>query len=65
MKLCIRIRKADTGGYEAFCPSLPGCRSHGSTRDQAVTLLEEAIEGYVAAISNFVPEDLCKDVVEV
>ena len=28
-------------------------------------LLEEAIEGYVAAISNFVPENLCKDVVEV
>ena len=58
MKVCVRIVQDDRGGYTARCPSLPGCMSHGDTRQEACKKLDEAIRGYVAAINNFVPERL-------
>jgi len=24
------------GGYHAYCPALPGCRSHGDTKNEAI-----------------------------
>ena len=66
MKLGIRIVKNDTGGFTAFCPSLPGCTSRGNSKYQARERLDDAIKGYLAAVSNFVPETcLEEDVVEV
>ena len=63
MKLCIQILK-NGGGFKAACPSLPGCVSRGSTREEAQRNLDEAIRGYIAAMSNFVPEHLEHEVVE-
>ena len=63
MKLCIQILK-NGGGFKAVCPSLPGCVSTGSTREEAQRKLDEAIRGYIAAMSNFVPEHLEHEVVE-
>ena len=64
MKLSIRILRNETGGFSAVCPSLPGCKSCGQTRDEAREKLDEAIRGYIAAVSNFVPEHLEQEVVE-
>jgi len=36
----------------AECPSLPGCVSQGKTREEAITNIREAIEGYVAALKE-------------
>jgi predicted RNase H-like HicB family nuclease len=36
--------------WVAECPSLPGCVSQGKTREEAITNIREAIEGYVAAL---------------
>ena len=58
MKLCIKIIPCDQGGFIAVCPSLPGCQSHGQTREEAQQKLDEAFRGYIAAMSNFVPENL-------
>jgi len=58
MKLCVRIRRTETGDYVAYCPSLPGCVCQGSTEEQAKEQLEEAIRGYLASINNFVPAQL-------
>ncbi|MDY6913042.1 MAG: type II toxin-antitoxin system HicB family antitoxin [Planctomycetota bacterium] len=58
MKVCVRILQDSRGGYTARCPSLPGCISHGQTRAEACEKLDEAIRGYIAAVSNFVPERL-------
>jgi len=64
MKLCIRIIPDEHGGYVAICPSLPGCKSRGSTRSEAQQRLDEAIRGYIAAVNNFVPEHLDQVVVQ-
>ena len=60
MKLCIRIRKNDRGEFLALCPALPGCVSSGSTEFQAKKNLEEAIQGYLASLNNFVPDKIQK-----
>ena len=36
----------------AECPSLPGCVSQGKSREEAITNIREAIEGYVAALKE-------------
>ena len=64
MKLCIRIVPNEHGGYTGVCPSLPGCQSYGTTRQQAREKLDEAIRGYIAAVSDFVPAHIEREVVE-
>ena len=64
MKLCVRIIRSDVGEYLAMCPSLPGCTSRGSTREEATDRLDEAIRGYIAAVNNFVPDQVEHQVVE-
>jgi len=64
MKLAIQIINNDRGGFTAVCPSLPGCRSTGGTREEAQERLNEAILGYIASINNFVPENLCQELIE-
>ena len=65
MRLAIRIVADEHGGYTAICPSLPGCMSRGTTRDEAKDRLDEAIRGYIAAVNNFIPENLVQQVIEV
>jgi predicted RNase H-like HicB family nuclease len=36
----------------AECPSLPGCISQGDTKEQAITNIREAIQGYIAALAE-------------
>jgi predicted RNase H-like HicB family nuclease len=41
-------------------PSLPGCISQGKTREEALTNIKEAIEGYIAALKEdglLIPEE--------
>jgi len=64
MKLAIRIIGNEQGGYTAICASLPGCQSVGGTRQEATEKLNEAILGYIAAVNNFVPENLDPEFVE-
>jgi len=64
MKLTVRILTNGTGDYTAVCPSLPGCSSRGGTRQEAKERLEEAIRGYLASVSNFVPENVGEHLVE-
>ena len=65
MNLSVRIIANENGGYTAICPTLPGCMSKGNTKDEAKHKLDEAICGYFAAINNFVPEHLPREVIEV
>lgn len=64
MKLAIRIVDNEHGGFTAVCPSLPGCMSMGGTRQEAREKLNEAILGYIAAVNNFVPENIGPELVE-
>jgi predicted RNase H-like HicB family nuclease len=38
--------------YVAECPSLPGCISQGKSREEAISNIREAIEGYIAALEQ-------------
>ena len=38
--------------WVAECPSLPGCVSQGSTREEAIQNIREAIQGYIAALEE-------------
>ena len=41
----------EAGGYFAYFPSLPGCHTWGDTYQQAVLRAEEALLGYLEALS--------------
>jgi antitoxin HicB len=40
-----------SGGYSVSVPALPGCTSQGETREEALTMIREAIEVYLESLS--------------
>ncbi|MFA6549254.1 MAG: type II toxin-antitoxin system HicB family antitoxin [Candidatus Margulisiibacteriota bacterium] len=40
----------EEGGYHAFCPTLPGCHTFGSTIEEARKNLKEAIGAYLESL---------------
>jgi predicted RNase H-like HicB family nuclease len=46
------IYPGEDGYWVVECPSLPGCISQGSTKEEAVANIKEAIRGYVAALED-------------
>lgn len=64
MRVCIQIAESTKGGYTAVCLSLPGCAIRATSREQARKKIEEAIRGYLAAVGNFVPENVTHELVE-
>ncbi|HKH45901.1 MAG TPA: type II toxin-antitoxin system HicB family antitoxin [Thermoanaerobaculia bacterium] len=46
------IYPGEDGFWVAECPSLPGCISQGTTREEAIENIREAIQAYVAALEE-------------
>jgi len=44
MKFSITIDRDEDGVWIAECPSIPGCVSQGTTKDEAVENIKEAIQ---------------------
>ena len=44
MNLRVLIYEAEDGGYWAKVPAIPGCVSQGSTKDEAITNVRDAIK---------------------
>ena len=42
----------EDGFWVAECPSLPGCISQGRTKEEAITNIREAIQGYIAVLQG-------------
>jgi predicted RNase H-like HicB family nuclease len=42
----------EDGYWVSECPSLPGCISQGKTREEAISNIKEAIEGYAKALEE-------------
>jgi len=40
----------EDGGYVVSCPALRRCHSQGDTRDEALTNIQDAIQGYLASL---------------
>ena len=48
----VLIFPGEDGYWVAECPSLPGCVSQGKTRDEAISNIKEAIQGYIKALEQ-------------
>ncbi|MEQ8225367.1 MAG: type II toxin-antitoxin system HicB family antitoxin [Candidatus Eremiobacterota bacterium] len=46
MKYRVNIEYVDNA-YTVWCPALPGCWSEGSTEEEALENIKDAIEGYL------------------
>ncbi|MBI4771080.1 MAG: type II toxin-antitoxin system HicB family antitoxin [Chloroflexi bacterium] len=46
------VYRGEDDQWVAECPSLPGCITQGTTRDEAVRNVREAIRGYIAALEE-------------
>lgn len=59
----VLIYPGEAGFWVAECPSLPGCISQGTSREEAIANIREAIEEYVAVLEeegDTVPPDSLK-----
>lgn len=52
MKLHVVIEKDESGYFVAEVPALPGCFSQGKTREEALTNIREAIEGWFEVMES-------------
>ena len=46
------IYPGEDGYWVAECPSLPGCISQGSSREEVITNVREAIRLYIASLEE-------------
>lgn len=42
----------EDGYWVVECPSLPGCISQGHSKEEAISNIKEAIQGYIAALEE-------------
>ena len=68
MKYRVIIENDEDGAFVAWCPSLPGCVSEGSTRKEAMASIRKAIEGYLESLrahGDPIPPSIDEEVVEI
>ena len=68
IKYRIVVEQDEDGKYFAECPTLPGCISEGETRQEAITNVKDAIEGYISSLKKHnepIPPPIEEEVVEV
>ena len=68
MKYRVLIEQDEEGAFVADVPSLPGCVSQGSTREEALAGIWEAIAAYVESLDAHgepVPPSITEEIVEI
>ena len=67
MNIKVLIYPGEDGYLVAECPALPGCASQGKTREEALTNIREAIEGWLEVQQDRAPRPVAEkvEVVEV
>ncbi|MFO1113782.1 MAG: type II toxin-antitoxin system HicB family antitoxin [Rhodospirillales bacterium] len=68
MKYRVLIEQDEDGAFVVQVPALPGCISQGSSRDEALTNIREAIEGYLESLRAHdepIPPAISEEIVEV
>jgi antitoxin HicB len=64
----VYLEPAEEGGYVVSCPDFPGCVTQGESRDEALEMIRDAIQGYVVSLEKQgepVPPGIAKNVEEV
>lgn len=56
MRYEVILEKEDDGRYSAHVPALSGCHSWGNTKEEAISNIKEAIEGYLEVLNNRIDE---------
>jgi antitoxin HicB len=68
MKFRITVEQDEDGAYVVQCPALPGCISQGRNREEALTNIKDAIQGYLASLKKHnepIPPSIEEEMVEV
>jgi predicted RNase H-like HicB family nuclease len=63
----VLIQQDEDGVYVAEVPALPGCLSQGSTREEAVANVREAMAAYLESLQEHgepVPPPIIEEIVE-
>ena len=48
----VLVYRGEDDYWVVECPSLPGCISQGTTREEALANIKEAIKGYIVALEE-------------
>lgn len=48
----VMLIKESEGGYTVTVPSLPGCVTYGETIEESLTMVKEAIEGFIESLKK-------------
>lgn len=68
MRYRVLIQQDDDGVYVAEVPALPGCLSQGSTREEAIANVREAMAAYLESLEEHgepVPPPIIEEIVEI
>lgn len=68
MKYRVLLQQDEDGVFVAEVPALPGCISQGTSREEALANIREAIEGYLESLRTHdepVPPAISEEIVEV
>ncbi len=68
MKFRVLIEQDEDGVFVAECPALPGCISQGSTRQESLDNINDAIKGYLESLKKHnepIPPSIYEETVEV
>jgi len=68
MKYRVLIERDEDGVFVATVPSLPGCIADGSTREEALSSVREAIALYIESLKEHgdpIPPPITEELVEV
>ena len=68
MRFRVLIETDEDGMFIATCPSLPGCVSQGTTRDEALVNIRDAMAAYIASLQKHgeaIPPSANEEVVEI
>ncbi len=49
-RFTVIFEKEDEGGYDVFCPTLPGCHTQSETVEEGIDNIREAIQLYVETL---------------
>ena len=68
IKFRVHIEQDEDGAFVAEVPTIPGCISQGSTRNEALGNVQEAMELYIASLEAHgdpIPHAITEEVIEI